>query len=174
MAALITKILKDENPKIRKFSQHYITVMAIEGPCEENFYQKAFLNCFHLCQVDPQVNQHLLVCLGKLFNTYTKTAEQIDSRSRVTQSDLLDVLLEHKPTAGKTEILMVALDTVKYLSLRESDKLNDDKYKAKIFSTALNLLQDSETKTRVKVKVIEFLAALVYKGHLYALDAESK
>ena len=82
MASLMTRILKDESPTIRKFSQHYVTLMAVEGPCSEAFYQKAFLNCFHLCQVDPEVNYKHLANLGKLFNTFSCTAEQIDSRSR--------------------------------------------------------------------------------------------
>ena len=29
-------------------------------------------------------------------------------------------------------------------------------------------------ETRVKVKVAELLGAMVYKGHLYGIDAESK
>ena len=75
MAAVMTRIFRDESSSVRRFSQHYATVMACEGPCPETFYQKMFLNCFHLTQVDLQMEQIELVNLGKLFNTYTKTAE---------------------------------------------------------------------------------------------------
>lgn len=52
IAVLITRVFHDEQPEVRAFSQHYATVMALEGPCEESFYQKIFLNCFHLNQLD--------------------------------------------------------------------------------------------------------------------------
>lgn len=82
MAALMTRIMRDESIAVRTFSQHYVTIMASEGPCPEALYQKAFLNCYHLYQLDSKVNLKHQANLGKLFNTYTKSAEQIDSRSR--------------------------------------------------------------------------------------------
>ena len=36
------------------------------------------------------------------------------------------------------------------------------------------MIQDEKLKTRVKVKVTELIAALVYLGHLYGLEAASK
>ena len=51
MTALMLRIFRDESSSVRQFSQHFATVMAIEGPCDENFYKSIFLNCFHLTQV---------------------------------------------------------------------------------------------------------------------------
>lgn len=75
MAAVMTRIFRDESPAVRKFSQHYATVMACEGPCSEAFYQKMFLNSFHLTQVDILQEERELIDLGKLYNTFVKTAE---------------------------------------------------------------------------------------------------
>ena len=74
MAILMTKIYREESSKVRIFSQHYGTVMACEGPCDDAFYQKSFLNCFHLNQIDLLQDQNQITNLGKLFNTHMKTA----------------------------------------------------------------------------------------------------
>ena len=52
----MTRIMRNESEAVRKFSQHYVTVMATEGPCSEAFYQKAFLNCYHLSQLDENID----------------------------------------------------------------------------------------------------------------------
>ena len=69
------RIFRDESPKVRLFSQHYATVMALEGPCDDGFYQKTFLNCFHLNQLDLIQDKTQIANLGRLFNTHMKMAE---------------------------------------------------------------------------------------------------
>ena len=71
---------------------------------------------------------------------------------------------------------MVALDLIKYHVLKDPNSLSsaNAKWKSKLFTKALGLLQDKKVKNCVKVKVTELVATLIYKGHLYGLDAESK
>ena len=94
----------------------------------------------------------------------------------MTQGDFFDILLEHKATRGKAKLLMVALDLIKYHVLKDPNSLSNTnaKWKSKLFTKALGLLQDKKVKNCVKVKVTELVATLIYKGHLYGLDAESK
>ena len=69
---------------------------------------------------------------------------------------------------------MVALDAIKFHILRNPACLEDRKWKLKVFEKLLALLRDCEIKRCVKVKVVEVVATLIYKGHLYGLDAVSK
>lgn len=71
-------------------------------------------------------------------------------------------------------MIMVALDACKYHIIKNSASLSNEKWKQKLFSTTLGLLQDKSVKNCVKVKVTELAAALIYKGHYLGLDAESK
>lgn len=69
---------------------------------------------------------------------------------------------------------MVALDAVKFHVLKDPASLSNSKWKDKLFETVLTLVQDEQLKKKVKVKVTELLAALIYLGHLYGLEAASK
>ena len=69
---------------------------------------------------------------------------------------------------------MVSLDAVKLHILRDPASLSDEKWKAKVFEKVLSLIQHKTIKSCVKVKVTELLAALIYKGYLYMLEADSK
>ena len=69
---------------------------------------------------------------------------------------------------------MVSLDAVKFHVLRDPACLSNEKWKGKVFEKVLLLIQHKTIKSCVKVKVTELLATLIYKGYLYALEAESK
>ena len=69
---------------------------------------------------------------------------------------------------------MVALDAVKFHVLKDPASLSNTKWKAKLFETVLTLVRDEKLKKKVKVKVAELLAALIYLGHLHGLEAASK
>ena len=43
-----------------------------------------------------------------------------------------------------------------------------------MFETLLKLLQDKEVKSCLKVKVVEVIATLIYRGYLYELNTEAK
>ena len=74
----------------------------------------------------------------------------------------------------RTEVLIVALDAVKYHIMRDPNTLMSQKWRKKLFEATLKMFNDKDLKTRVKVKVTELIGALIYLGHVNNLDAESK
>lgn len=88
--------------------------------------------------------------------------------------DFFDQLLEHKARNENAQALMVALDSVKLHILRSPEALKNEKWKTKVFEKVLSLISHKTIKSCVKVKAAELLGALIYRGYLYILDAQSK
>ena len=63
---------------------------------------------------------------------------------------------------------------MKFHILRDPESLSEPKWKVKVFEKILDLLKDKQVKQCVKVKITELLATMIYKGHLYGLEHQSK